>query len=278
MAGREEALVLAWKARLGLSAHVKGKTVEETAAVARRLGVRYLEIVAERFWDLPDGGGEAQWQTLRELLASYGLRPIVHASYMEINLASLNRYLREAAVRQTLRCLELASFLEADHLVVHPGNLNRNYPPSFLPEARACLHESLRTLVAQASAAGMVVALENGWNGEDHPIITNGEEHATFIEEVGSPALKALFDLGHAHTFGGNLTTYLDRLQPYLASIHLHDNGGGGDEHLALGRGTVGSKTIQRCFDAGVPVILEMNSLDDINVSMAYLEAHLFAC
>ncbi|MFQ5880996.1 MAG: sugar phosphate isomerase/epimerase family protein [Candidatus Methylomirabilales bacterium] len=264
-----------WRCHLGLSVHIKDKTVEEIAAVARESGLRYLEIVAERFWDLPDGGAETRWQEIKDLLTRYHLRPIVHSSYIDINMASLNPPLREAALRQNLRCLEFAIFLEAEHLVVHPGNLNRNYPASSLPEARECLQKSLKSLTAQAESARMTVALENGWNGENHPLIRNGDEHATLIESVGSPALKALFDVGHANTFGVDLSAYSDRLQAYLVGIHLHDNGGRKDEHLPLGRGTIHRADFQRCFDAGVPVVLEMNSLNDISTSLAYLEANV---
>ncbi len=42
-----------------------------------------------------------------------------------------------------------------------------------------------------------------------------------------------------------------------------------------LGTGTVGLAVIQRCFEVGVPVILEMNALADIDASIAYLEAAL---
>ena len=265
----------AWKSLLGISAHIKDETIEEVAAVARRWGARYLEVVAERFWDLPDAGGEARWRELKELVAGHGFRPTVHASYLELNLASLNPHLREAAVRQTLRCLELAAYLEAEFLVVHAGNLNRNYSATLLPEARSCLHESLATLAAEAEASGVAVVVENGWNGENHPLITNGADHAAVVEKVGSTSVQALFDVGHAHTFGVDLAEHLQRLRPLLAGIHLHDNGGGRDEHLPLGNGTVGRDAILRCFEAGVPVILEMNALADIDASIAYLEAAL---
>ena len=95
------------------------------------------------------------------------------------------------------------------------------------------------------------------------------------VEKVGSASVRALFDVGHAHTFGVDLAEHLQRLQPHLAGIHLHDNGGGRDEHLPLGTGTVGRDAILRCFEAGVPVILEMNALADIDASIAYLEAAL---
>jgi sugar phosphate isomerase/epimerase len=263
-----------WRRHLGLSVHIRDKTVEDIAAIARDSGVPYLEIVAERFWDLPDGGGEIRWQEIKNLLIRYKLRPIVHSSYIDLNMASLNRLLREAAVQQNLRCLEFAAFLEAEHLVVHPGNLNRNYPASLLPEARACLQESLKSLTAQAESLRVTIALENGWNGENHPLIQSGDEHAELIESVGSSALKAVFDLGHANTFGVALSTYLDRVQLLLAGIHLHDNGGTKDEHLPLGKGTIHKADVQRCFEAGVPVVLEMNTLDDISTSLAYLEVN----
>jgi len=263
------------KRYLGVSAHIKDKTVEEIAALAWEAGVRYLEIVAERFWNLPDGGGHSRWQEIKDLLARYGLCPFVHSSYIEINMASLNRHLREASLRENQRCLEFAAFLEAEYLIVHPGNLNRYYPAAFLPEAREYLVESLKFLSAQAVSAGVTIALENGWNGENHPLISNVDEHAQLIDCVSSPALKAFFDIGHANTFGVDLTAYLVRLKPYLAGIHLHDNSGARDEHLPPGKGTIGKADFQRCFDARVPVVLEMNSMDDVWTSIAYLDANV---
>lgn len=264
-----------WRRHLGLSVHIKDKTIEDIAAVAGEFGLPYLEIVAERFWNLPDGGAETRWQEIKDLLIRSQLRPIVHSRYIDINMATLDSHSRETAVRQNLRCLELAVFLEAEYLVVHPGNLNRKYPASCLPEARECLQQSLKSLTAQAESGRVTIALENGWNGENLSIISNGDEHAALIESVGSSALKALFDIGHANTFGVDLTAYLNRVQPYLAGIHLHDNRGTNDEHLPLGKGGIRRVDFQHCFDAGVPVVLEMNSLDDISTSLAYLDANI---
>lgn len=264
-----------WRQHLGISAHIKDKVLEEIAAIATDCEIPYLEIVAERFWDLPDGGGQVRWQKIKDMLGRCGLRPLVHSSFIEFNMASLNSHLREAALRQNLRCLEFAAFLEAEYLIVHPGNLNRNYPVSFLAEARHYLHGSLQSLAAQAEYTQVTVALENGWNGKNHSLIRNAQEHAEFIENIRTPALKAFFDIGHANTFGVDLSAYIDRLQPHLAGIHLHDNGGTKDEHLPLGRGTIHRADFQRCFNAGVPVILEMNSVDDVSASLAYLKVNI---
>lgn len=264
-----------WRSLLGLSAHVRGMSVEELAAVAHRKGMRYLEIVAERMWEMPEGGGRERWRALKELMEELELKPLVHATYVEMNLASLHRQLRDVAVSQSLRCLELAAFLGAEHLVVHAGHLNPVYPSSYLAEARENLTESLRMLVMVAERVGVEVAVENGWNDGQHPLITCAEEHTSLIEAVASPALKALLDLGHAHTFGGDPAAYIEGVGPHLVGIHLHDNGGEWDEHLPLGRGTLGPEAIRRCFSLGVPVVLEMNSLEDLDSSLAYLETNL---
>ena len=263
------------KRYLGISTHIKENTVEEMAAVAKEVGVSYLEIVAERFWNLPNGGGKRLWKEIKDLLSHNGLRPIVHSSYIEINLSSINRHLREAALRQTLRCLEFAAFLGADYLVIHPGNLNRNYPAAYLHEAHESLLDSLVFITQQAESVGLSIALENGWNGENHPIIRDGDEHVEIIERVSRPGLKAFFDIGHANTFDVDLSAYVDHLQPYLAGIHLHDNRGTRDEHLPLGKGDIAQADFKHCFDAGVPVVLEMNSLEDLWASIAYLEENI---
>jgi sugar phosphate isomerase/epimerase len=267
--------VTSWKKRLGLSAHVRHKTIEEIAALAKESGIAYLEIVAERFWGLPDADGKHRWFEIREMLKRYRLRPLLHSTYIEINPASLNHRLRNAAVQQNLLCLELAEFIKAEYMVIHPGNLNRNYPVSFLPEARRLLLESLKTLARQAESAGVTIALENGWKGENHPIIANGDEHAELIEGVSSRYIKALFDIGHANTFDVKVEDYLERLKPHLAGIHLHDNAGTLDEHWPPGKGNIERTDFKRCFDAGVPVILELNSLNDIKVCLGYLDKAL---
>ncbi len=47
------------------------------------------------------------------------------------------------------------------------------------------------------------------------------------------------------------------------------------DEHLPLGGGTIHKSVYKRCFDMGVPAVLEMNSLEDIRNSLAYLQENI---
>jgi sugar phosphate isomerase/epimerase len=52
------------------------------------------------------------------------------------------------------------------------------------------------------------------------------------------------FDVGHWYAVAGgvkkrNLENWLDTLEPFIRHLHLHDNHGIYDEHLALGRGNI---------------------------------------
>ena len=47
-------------------------------------------------------------------------------------------------------------------------------------------------------------------------------------------------DSGHLVAFGkANLKVWLESLGPYIEQVHLHDNHGSNDEHLAIGLGTI---------------------------------------
>jgi sugar phosphate isomerase/epimerase len=248
-------------------------SVREQAELARRLGACYLELVVERLWGLP--GPRSEWGKLRGLLEEMGLEPLVHAPYIELNPASLNPDLRQATVRCCLESLELAAFLEAGHLVFHVGYLPQIYPEAAVEETKEALAESLRAVLDRAEELGVTVVVENGWNGPNHPIITSAKEHAALVEAMASPALGALFDIGHAHTFGTELSEDMGLLKAHLRALHLHDNHGVEDEHLALGQGTVPLAVVREAFQMGLPVILELNTAIDMEASLAYLEKNL---
>jgi sugar phosphate isomerase/epimerase len=257
---------------LGFSARLKGFTWKDLTEVARELGLHYLEIVADIPWVLPGDLTREQWMDIRQTLSRAQIRPLLHASYIELNLSSPNPLLREAALKQIRECLEIALYLDSPYMVVHPGNLNRNYPKSLMDQVRTSLIQTLGELAAEAEKRGLAIGLENGWNGENHPIIGSSEDHLGIVEQVGSPALGILLDLGHANTFDEELCLYMERVRGSLVGMHLHDNNGQRDQHLPLGRGSLPQDAIEMALRLSVPVILEMNSLDDLKESLRTIQ------
>jgi len=77
------------------------------------------------------------------------------------------------------------------------------------------------------------VMLENVYETEPELLLK-------IIRRVDAPNLQVCLDVGHLFAFGGgDLARWLDTLAPVIGQLHLHDNRGDHDAHLALGAGTI---------------------------------------
>jgi len=265
--------------RLGLASYVGcAGSLEEFLELAGELGVGFVELLCERPLALPADLPSDRRREIRELLVSLSVRPLVHASFYDVNLASLNPRMGEAALEQTKDCLALAADLDAPLLDLHPGNLPGDYPSSFLDRSRKLLLERLERLVEEAEEVGVVVALENKQRGRNLPLIATEQDHLDLVRHLDSPFCRATFDAGHANTYHLDLTSYVLTLAPYLANVHLHDNRGDADEHLPLGSGTIiFPQLLEALNEAGYkgPIILEVKSWPGLQISLRTLTSML---
>ncbi len=137
---------------------------------------------------------------------------------------------RAAAVAGAADGLRAAAVLGAECAVLHLGWQRDPWPE----RAHGWAREAVAALLPVAREAGVRLLLEN--------IISEGTRvHAllALLAEVDPEAEAGLcLDLGHAHVHGGVLTELRAAL-PRLAHLHVHDNGGLEDEHLAPGRGSI---------------------------------------
>jgi sugar phosphate isomerase/epimerase len=69
---------------------------------------------------------------------------------------------------------------------------------------------------------------------------TEPELFLEVLGRVGAANLQVCFDLGHLLAFStGDFPRWLETLAPVIGQLHLHDNHGDHDSHLALGAGQV---------------------------------------
>lgn len=60
------------------------------------------------------------------------------------------------------------------------------------------------------------------------------------VDAVASPNLDVALDIGHVHCYSPlSLREWITRLGPKIGYVHLHDNHGLSDDHLALGQGGI---------------------------------------
>jgi sugar phosphate isomerase/epimerase len=244
-------------------------------AFAASLGLKYVEIRSERPYALPQDMGEREVEKIREQLASLALEVIVHSAVYDINIASLNPLIRKASIRQTIESVRLAGKIGAKIVVIHPGRLPKDYPVAYRKNSRINLLTSLNMMARIAGRIGVTLVFENSPKGRAHRLVATPQEHLYALNKVGSAHLGAALDTGHAHTWGLNLRDYIRSLGNMLMLVHLHDNKGVSDEHLALGKGNsdvrgVGEE-LQK-LGRNVPVVLSMRSTGDYRESIRYLE------
>lgn len=99
-----------------------------------------------------------------------------------------------------------------------------SYPNDGLsePDWRREVLRRMRVLADRAEAAGLVLLHENcsGWAG------TSAERMLTLLEEVGSPALRLVFDTGNGVPYGYSAYDVLTRVVEHVEHVQVKDASG----------------------------------------------------
>jgi len=184
----------------------------------------------------------------------------VHAPCSDVNIAAINERMRSASILVLGDMLAASARIGAEHLVVHPG-----YSPYEQVRNRsfASLLRSLDELARLQEEHGVRVCIENMGAWECCHFRT-----PTFLPELTARGLGVTLDCGHAR-LNGNLDEFLAAGE--FCHVHLHDNGGTVDDHLACGTGTIDfSETIQR-LPSQATLVVETRELAAADQSISFL-------
>lgn len=196
-----------------------------------------IEEIGYRGWEVVADGAcsfeqDENIREVAEIAGSTGLSLSVHAPYSDLNLASLNYPIWRESVRQILTCIDRTAEL-TDRITVHPGYLSP--VGKLLPDRTWALQKSaLSEIGAFAADRGVRVFLEN-MGGLKEVLCRFPEEILGMID--GIRGVGFTLDVGHAHTVG-KVPEFLKVLSR-ADHLHIHDNNGTADQHLALGEGTI---------------------------------------
>lgn len=196
-----------------------------------------------------------------------GRRLTLHAPFQDILPGALDDEMLAASRRRLrLACRWLPVF-RPTAIVCHLGYEARHYRwdlENWLARAAATFQE----LAGLAAPHGVTVMLENVYE-------TETELFAEVIAGARAKNLKVCLDVGHLLAFGGgDFEGWLEALWPHIGHLHLHDNHGDDDRHLALGAGKVPIDYVLRFLkDKGVSpsVTLEPHQEGSLAPSLHYL-------
>jgi sugar phosphate isomerase/epimerase len=235
--------------------------VERYFPLARRLGVRWLELACQNPVNFPQTFDRPRIRRVRRLAEQTGIRCGLHSASF-VNTAEIMPTVRRAALTHLREYVDLTAALGCEYLVIHCGF----HFSAYLPRVRAALYETLARITEHAERKRVPLAIENmnplPRESEFQYLGVQVEEFAALFRRVSSPYLALGLDVAHCELLPGGTPRFLRALPARIHSVQLSDNKKRiVDEHLAIGDGRVDFGRILRLLrrqDFAGPLIIEL--------------------
>lgn len=257
--------------RIGIHTSIAGR-FEQAADRAKELGCDAFQIFSSSPRNWAAGGLNAlDAEAFRQRRHALGLAPLViHDNYL-INLASPQPVLRSRSIQSFRAELERALALQADYLVMHPGNALGLQRRQALGNVIAGLRQATRGFQLN----GLKILLENT-AGQGSALGADLKELAELVRAAPELNLGVCLDTAHLFAAGYDIRS-AEGLDATLATVHIaigldrvkviHANdskaalGARVDRHEHIGQGKIGLEAFWRLLHhptlAGKTFILE---------------------
>ena len=216
-----------------------------------------------------DKYGHRHFAAVAGPLRDRGLRVTVHAPFTDLSPGSPDPGIRRWTRHRFEQTLDVVACFRPRTVVCHAGYDAKRYH-----EGRAqWIEKSLEMwswFAGNLHSQGCGMMIENAY--EEDP-----QDIQAIFEGLSDLGVGFCLDMGHQAAFGrAPLDRWLKVLGPYLGQVHLHDNHGSTDEHLALGKGTIDFGPLFHALGSPgrePPVItLEPHREEDLWPSLEFLE------
>lgn len=240
---------------LGLSSLLfVNATIEEAVRATAELNFDCIEIICDVPHFSPDFEPGAV-RGLKELIDSHELGVSVHATIWDLNPASHYPVLRELALAQVKKSMDICSILDGSVVVVHPGRCPIPELGTVLDKTKNLYREFIGGCLRYASDRGITLAPEN--IDSAHYPYSDADELKLLAQNF--EGLGITFDIGHAYIAKRrrgvkapeeSIADTIREIGRHLAHVHVHDNKGSWDDHLPPGEGDVNFEPIVEALDA----------------------------
>lgn len=174
-----------------------------------------------------------------------------------LSICEIERVRRIEAMDELKRVIDVADDLPYQRLILHMGGSRETADP----RKRDAAFSSLEHLILHSRHAGVTICVENTLSEMGNP-----EYLRAFVEETRLNGVRFNFDIGHAHLAELPEEERIEKsfapLRDLVSSVHLHDNHGERDEHLAPFEGSIdwpaAIKTLQSAPPTDLPLVLEL--------------------
>lgn len=161
---------------------------------------------------------------------------ILHGPFLDLNPMTFDERIREVTRKRYEEAYAAAKKLGAKKIVYHSCHVPDFYLLIGWAERMAQFFEEFLADKDDSVEVLMENVLDRVW-----------EPLKETTERVNHPAFGLCLDIGHAHCYSKDpVQQWAQALNPYIRHVHVHDNLGKKDSHLALGEGTI---PVQEVFD-----------------------------
>jgi sugar phosphate isomerase/epimerase len=212
----------------------------------------------------------SQFKNIADKLSERALRITMHGPFMDLSPGSEDPAVAKLTRKRFEQMLALIPLFKPISVVCHAGYDWRRYGyhhEVWLEKSAAVWAWLGRRIQDEGSR----LVLENVY--ERSP----AELHVLY-ERLQSYPVGFCLDTGHQFAYSCTpIEQWVESMYPYLEQVHLHDNNGDKDNHLALGKGKIDFDllfTLLKQLNSKQPplITLEIRTENDLQSSLSFLQ------
>jgi sugar phosphate isomerase/epimerase len=212
---------------------------------------------------------KADFKLMADRIRDRRLRVTLHGPFSDLSPGSIDPMIRSVTRNRFDQLLEVVFIFKPISVVCHAGYEWKRYGYLYDEWFQQSI-EMWSWLAKEVNNLGSRLMLENVYEA-------GPQDMDPLFRQLEKYNVGFCLDTGHQAAFSrSSLKTWLSGLGQHLAQLHLHDNGGKVDEHLALGSGRIDFSSLFRYlaehFSKSPPLItLEPHTEDALEPSLVHL-------
>lgn len=191
----------------------------------------------------------------------------LHGAFFDISVHSCDRLIREASDRRIRKSMDIACELGIGSVIFHTNIISNFKTDSYVD---GWVNKNAEYWAGLSNDyPDMNIYIENMFDSEPDTLVRLMDKLSAF------PRVRACFDYAHAVVFGNDPQKWADKMLPYSPHLHINDNDGITDGHMAIGDGVIDYALLTERIEAcGIEptVLIEMIDPADQRRSIEYLK------
>jgi sugar phosphate isomerase/epimerase len=179
-----------------------------------------------------DTVSKRDFQHIAAVLGDEGLTTTLHGPFYDLAPGAIDKKMLAATRKRLEQAFDLIPIFQPRSIVCHTGYDKKRYRDTetqWLENA----FQTWSSLLAGIRETATQLVIENVYEKTPRILLK-------LLNALQGENVAFCFDTGHMNAFSTtSMRDWLHVTRPWIRQIHIHDNSGGWDDHLAIGKGSV---------------------------------------